>query len=155
MQIKIYGQKRTGTNMLQHLLKEAGQTVMVNTGGWKHGPPRLIGDRQLIIGKLERNWVDSIERYNQPGGEERHYAEDWEAREFAYLDFCRKHKTAMYIQYEGLVGSPDMWWKLICKHCNIRHPFPGLPTNYMGRSGLETEYKYQPGFNLPGIHKGA
>ncbi len=153
MSIKIYGQKRTGTNLIEYLLKQAGATVMVNTGGWKHGPARRVGDRQIIIGKTCANWTASYERYVCPPKEEDWGPDEWERHEYQYLHFALTNKTALYVPYEHFMDSPKLWWSVIVKHCDLKAELPEMPRNYMGRNGMPTGYKFTPDTSVPGIHK--
>ena len=72
--IKIHGLQRSGTNYLTYLLRASFKKleVLVNAGGWKHGPyslPYMLGDNEInvaIIAKSPYAWLTSVYDYWSP-----------------------------------------------------------------------------------------
>jgi len=71
--IKIHGLQRSGTNYLSHLINENFQNtqVLVNLGGWKHGPymlPWAIGREAHVVGIVKNPyaWLVSVFKYWGP-----------------------------------------------------------------------------------------
>jgi len=152
MKVKIYSPKRSGSNLLQYLLEQTGKVdVLVNEGGWKHGPPALVGDRQLIILKTYDDWKRSDERYRHPGNEPRQGPETYFERVAEYLRFAQQNATAMIVYYDQLISDPYEWFQ-ICEHLAIEAEMPEIPTKAMNRNGKPTNIPY--GQDVPWIHRG-
>ena len=127
--ISIYGQKRCGTNLTEHLLKKAGHEVHVNRYGWKHGPvPEDIFDHCDFVVLCVKNpaaWLVSNRRHDlridawvkqQPANNHKGWvAEDrwttvdeWAKREHAYLEWAYENSRPDKIAIiDGMLYSTD------------------------------------------------
>lgn len=97
IRVKIWGMKRSGTNVLHHVLEQLpGVEVLVgnpqNRGGvaWKHGEPkecRPEADFHIVSIKDPWAWQVSQARYDDPAGEVIHGIDDWAELNAKYIGF--------------------------------------------------------------------
>lgn len=108
--VKIYGPKRSGTNLLTWILRQMGHKVMVHEGSWKHGPPvEIQGPHKYIcITKNPFNWMASIRRYKEPKGEPPCGLREWINLTSGYIRQQRKDPDRWkLVLFEDLISDPD------------------------------------------------
>lgn len=112
--VRIFGQKRCGTNLLEWLVKERLPEAepLVNAAYWKHGPASLAPAEDgrecvaLIITKCPEYWYYSNERY-LCNNEEQWDIHGYVERAEAYLAFAAAHPDhVVHLLYEELILQP-------------------------------------------------
>lgn len=134
--IKIYGESKTGTTYLEHLLKKNTDADVLESSdwgplGWKHGFPQAGDATYIFIFRNVYEWARSLladdidNRFNGleakfgPSGNSDHA---WEnpikcrtAKYYSYLGFARLYKEeSILVSYEYLRRMPqEVLWVAI------------------------------------------
>lgn len=130
--IKIYGESKTGTTYLQHLLELNIDAEIIGGGvqerlGWKHGFPQHGDVTYIFIFRDLYEWAKSLivsqkdKRFNglrnQFGSTENYFWNVWNnpiecrtAKYYSYLGFRELHDCVL-VSYEYLRNNPEqvMW----------------------------------------------
>ena len=162
LNVKIYGQKRTGTNMTECVLNQFDNvSVAVNkdlsgNDAWKHGPAkRLPGiDKYVFCVKNPAAWLVSNKKHDaridaQPGWQEPRWKTlpEWAAREAQYLR-CAYH-------WPDAIVVDSVRWIQTAKDCAERlQSFLGVPApatlefpnNAMSMNGCASGAKFDKSF---------
>ena len=150
MKIKIYGQKRTGTNLMEYILQGAGHEVHVNSHGWKHGriPENILSkvDYVVICMRNPAAWLVSNRKHddfieNANIAEERWTSvEDWAARDASYFWWSkfRGIGECSVIDTMQAITNPLRFWERLTEEGLVSGPMK-LPTGKMDMGGNENQ----------------
>lgn len=124
MKIKIYGLRRSGSNLLESLLEDSGFEVLPDGWSkekpWKHGPPRECADKHICLVKDPFAWwVSSAAFYHQSRV---HVPEDFKKIVGEYFQLARDFPQKWFIlTYEDLrKGRIKSLEKFLGKKINYR-----------------------------------
>lgn len=123
MKIKIYGLKRSGTNLLEWVLTQMGHHVMVNEGAWKHAGPEEVEGAEAYVMVLKHpfNWYGSIRRHQEPRGEPSSGVEDWVSAATKFLSRAEADPGRwILVRYEDFVTR---WGKAMAR---LEEAFGGI-----------------------------
>ena len=144
MKLKIHGQKRCGTNLVEFLLREAGHTVFVNEFGWKHGPVdseiRSHVDKVVICMRNPAAWLVGNRKHDaEVTWPEERWAtlEEWAFREDAYLDWAHNCWEDDYVLLDTmtLITNPERAFELL--HDEVGFPeLRETPNKKMAMNGF-------------------
>lgn len=136
MKVKVYGPKRSGTNLLAYALHAAGYETMVNEAAWKHGDPEDVGaDLHVCILKHPVNWYCSVRRYADPVPEVGQTIHDWSNLAARYmLKAAENPQRWIVILYEDLISKWDQTLAAIAGRLPNPRPWPKKPEGRMNRA---------------------
>ena len=108
MTVKIFGPKRSGTNLLKWILQHYPVKILVDVDRfgepcWKHGYPRKSADKHIIITKSPVDWHVSYRAF--PDLEREQSLEDYRSLCESYEVFQQANKDTIWINWSELVGD--------------------------------------------------
>jgi|TARA_R110000772_G_scaffold7287_1_gene24962 hypothetical protein len=157
--IKIYGQKRCGTNLMERLLVDSGHEVRTNKPEWKHGPISsnifedgsvhhvVICIRNPIAWVVSNRKHDVFLRENKVGEERWLTIDEWARRDDDYLRWAALNPDRCHVvDTVALMMHPEKNLQVLRDVGLVSEVVKELPTNKMSMNGFEEQTVFDPSY---------
>jgi hypothetical protein len=154
MLVKIFGQKRSGTNLLAFLLKQFPEVELhrgEKNGGklWKHGFPEACAERHCCIFKNPFAWYASNRDFVCPWDCEDWGIDGYVERANATLRWAAGRNDALIVRYEDYIANPVGVCRQLAGHLGAAIPESlRAPAQALNMEEGETAVAFDPSYYL-------